>query len=51
VSVSALKRTTAAYQAPAAKRGFTNVFKLEFNVVNVGSLNVFPAGAEVSPKG
>ncbi len=32
------------------KRGFTNVFKLEFNVVNVGSLNVFPAGAEVSPK-
>jgi len=31
------------------KRGFTNVFKLEFNVVNVGALNVFPDGAEVSP--
>jgi len=32
------------------KRGFTNVFKVEFNVVNVASLNVFPEGAEVSPK-
>lgn len=32
------------------KRGFTNVFKVEFNVVNVASLNVFPDGAEVSPK-
>ena len=32
------------------KRGFTNVFKVEFNVVNVSSLNVFPAGAEVTPK-
>lgn len=32
------------------KRGFTNVFKIEFNVVNVASLNVFSDGAEVSPK-
>ncbi|TFH37431.1 MAG: 50S ribosomal protein L15 [Dehalococcoidia bacterium] len=32
------------------KRGFTNVFRIEFNVVNVSSLNVFPEGAEVSPK-
>ena len=32
------------------KRGFTNVFKIEFNVVNVASLNVFSEGAEVSPK-
>lgn len=32
------------------KRGFTNVFKVEFNVVNVSSLNVFPEGSEVTPK-
>ncbi len=32
------------------KRGFTNIFKIEFNVVNVSSLNVFEEGAEVSPK-
>lgn len=32
------------------KRGFTNVFKIEFNVVNVDALNVFPDGAEVSAK-
>jgi large subunit ribosomal protein L15 len=32
------------------KRGFTNVFRIEFNVVNVESLNVFPDGAEVSPQ-
>ncbi len=32
------------------KRGFTNIFRIEFNVVNVSSLNAFPAGAEVTPK-
>jgi large subunit ribosomal protein L15 len=32
------------------KRGFTNVFKIEFNVVNVASLNVFLDGTEVSTK-
>ncbi len=32
------------------KRGFTNVFKIEFNVVNVSALNVFPDGAEVAAK-
>jgi large subunit ribosomal protein L15 len=32
------------------KRGFTNSFRIEFNVVNVASLNVFPEGAEVSPQ-
>ena len=32
------------------KRGFTNVFKTEYNIVNVGKLNVFPPGTEVSPK-
>jgi len=31
-------------------RGFTNAFRIEFNVVNIASLNVFPEGAEVSPK-
>ncbi len=31
------------------KRGFTNVFRIEYNVVNVAALNVFPDGAEVSP--
>jgi len=32
------------------KRGFTNVFKIEYNVVNVGKLAVFPEGSEVTPK-
>ncbi len=32
------------------KRGFTNIFRTEFNVVNVGALNVFPDGAEVTPE-
>jgi len=32
------------------KRGFTNVFKSEYNVVNVGKLAVFPAGSEVTPQ-
>jgi large subunit ribosomal protein L15 len=32
------------------KRGFTNVFKTEYNVVNVGKLAVFPAGSEVTPQ-
>lgn len=33
------------------KRGFTNVFKTEYNIVNVGKLAIFPAGTEVTPKG
>jgi len=32
------------------KRGFTNVFKTEYNVVNVGKLAVFPEGSEVTPQ-
>ena len=32
------------------KRGFVNIFKLEYNVVNVGDLNVFPQGSEVGSK-
>jgi large subunit ribosomal protein L15 len=32
------------------KRGFTNIFKTEYNVVNVGELAIFPAGTEVTPE-
>lgn len=31
----------------AGKRGFVNIFKTEFSVVNVGRLNVFEAGSVV----
>jgi large subunit ribosomal protein L15 len=29
------------------QRGFTNIFKTEYDVVNVGELNIFEAGTEV----
>lgn len=32
------------------KRGFTNIFKTEYNEVNVGALNAFSEGSEVTPK-
>ena len=32
------------------KRGFTNIFKTEYNIVNVGKLAVFAAGTEVTPE-
>jgi len=32
------------------KRGFTNIFRLEHGVVNVGTLKKFPSGAEVGPE-
>lgn len=32
------------------KRGFTNIFKTRYDVVNVGRLNIFPAGSEVNAK-
>jgi large subunit ribosomal protein L15 len=32
------------------KRGFTNVFKTQYNIVNVGQLVAFPSGAEVTPE-
>jgi len=32
------------------KRGFTNVFKTKYNIVNVGKLAIFPPGTEVTPK-
>lgn len=30
--------------------GFTNIFRIEFSVVNLDSLAAFPAGAEVTPR-
>jgi large subunit ribosomal protein L15 len=41
-------------QLPLIKRlpgkgGFTNIFKTEYNVVNVGKLSVFTSGTEVTP--
>jgi large subunit ribosomal protein L15 len=32
------------------KRGFTNVFKTEYNIVNVGKLAIFSSGTEVTPE-
>lgn len=32
------------------KRGFTNVFKIKYNIVNVGKLAIFPPGTEVTPE-
>ncbi len=30
------------------KRGFTNIFRVEYEVVNLSSLNVFEAGSEIT---
>ena len=32
------------------KRGFTNLFKKEFSLVNVSALNCFEAGSDVTPE-
>jgi large subunit ribosomal protein L15 len=32
------------------KRGFTNIFKTEYNIVNVGQLAIFSQGSEVTPE-
>ena len=32
------------------KRGFVNIFRTEYSVVNLGKLNVFAAGSEVTPE-
>jgi large subunit ribosomal protein L15 len=34
----------------ARKRGFTNIFRVEYQTVNLSRLARFPAGAEVSPE-
>ncbi|MGO9313329.1 MAG: 50S ribosomal protein L15 [Syntrophobacteraceae bacterium] len=31
------------------KRGFTNIFKKEFSIINLGDLRDFPAGSEIGP--
>lgn len=33
-----------------SKRGFTNIFRTEYNVVNIDRLNIFEDGAEVDPE-
>jgi len=32
------------------KRGFTNIFRTGYNVININKLNVFEAGSEVTPE-
>ena len=32
------------------KRGFVNIFRTEYSVVNTGALNVFESGSEVDPE-
>jgi len=32
------------------QRGFTNIFKVEYSVVSVGSLNIFKKGSEITPE-
>ncbi len=32
------------------KRGFVNIFRIEYSVVNIGKLNMFEAGSEVTPE-
>lgn len=32
------------------KRGFTNIFRVEMAIVNVGQLGRFPAGSQVTPE-
>ena len=32
------------------KRGFVNIFRTEYSVVNIGKLNMFEAGSEVTPE-
>ena len=32
------------------KRGFTNIFRIEYSIVNVDKLNIFEPGSEVTPE-
>jgi len=32
------------------KRGFTNIFRTEYSAVNIGELNTFESGSEVTPE-
>jgi len=31
------------------KRGFVNIFRVEYNIVNLNKLNIFEPGSEVTP--
>ena len=33
-----------------SKRGFTNIFRTEYSTVNIGQLNKFKSGSEVTPE-
>jgi large subunit ribosomal protein L15 len=33
------------------KRGFVNIFRIEYSVVNINKLNMFEVGSEVTPEG
>ena len=32
------------------KRGFVNIFRIEYNIVNIDKLNIFESGSEVTPE-
>ena len=32
------------------KRGFTNIFRVEYSLVNIGNLSIFESGSEVTPE-
>ena len=32
------------------KRGFVNIFRIEYNVININRLNMFESGSEVTPE-
>jgi large subunit ribosomal protein L15 len=32
------------------KRGFVNIFRIEYNVINLDKLNMFESGSEVTPE-
>jgi len=32
------------------KRGFVNIFRIEYSIVNIDKLNMFEAGSEVTPE-
>jgi large subunit ribosomal protein L15 len=32
------------------KRGFVNIFRVEYNIVNLNKLNIFEPGSEVTPE-
>ncbi len=32
------------------KRGFTNIFRIEYSAINIGRLNMFKAGSKITPE-